>query len=383
MTLSDITSANAIKAAVDEYDQLGPENFLQKYGFGPSRSYFLLHNGVRYPSKAIIGAAHGYEHPEVGPLSAKQFTGGEATVKKKLEELGFQVEVVITATAGEVVTSERLEHGALYTRKELRSLFDISDATINTGVFQPKGTSSLWLFVTRDKTNDRTQYQDRRDGDVLHWQGQTEGRTDRFIIEHALRGLELLVFYRESKRSHPGAGFNYLGPFEYISHSGSRPTNFILRRIYVESGFLNANAADEDEFDPDNVEDGREKIMRAITRRRGQRAFRGALLKAYEGACAVSGCRVVDVLEAAHIFPYRGPDTNKTSNGLLLRADLHTLFDCGLLSVDEEKMTVIVTPRLRHTEYGKLNGAELRMPKAKSDRPSKTALMNHRADAGL
>src|SRR5262245_9271658 len=70
-----------------------------------------------------------------------------------------------------------------------------------------------------------------------------------------------------------------------------------------------------------------------------------------ERCCAITGCSVRDVLEAAHIHPYRGRERNKVANGLLLRADLHTLFDCGLIAIDAATMTVIVTPSLQNSEY--------------------------------
>ncbi|WP_404482023.1 HNH endonuclease [Novosphingobium sp. BL-52-GroH] len=89
-------------------------------------------------------------------------------------------------------------------------------------------------------------------------------------------------------------------------------------------------------FDPTNIEDGRRKIERLVTLRQGQRAFRQALLSAYQGRCAISGCDVEEVLEAAHIMPYMGEHTNAVTNGLLLRADLHTLFDLGLIMIDAD-----------------------------------------------
>jgi hypothetical protein len=88
-------------------------------------------------------------------------------------------------------------------------------------------------------------------------------------------------------------------------------------------------------FSPLDVIDARRKIMASIVQRRGQRTFRESLMKAYDGRCAISGCPVPQILEAAHIFPYRGDATNDVTNGLLLRSDLHTLFDCGLIAVDE------------------------------------------------
>lgn len=128
-------------------------------------------------------------------------------------------------------TSDSLDVGEIYTRKQLRELFNIKDATINTGTFRPKGHDSVWLFVTEKKTTDRTQYHDLLDNDVLTWDGQTMGRTDHWIIGHNDQSLELLLFYRKSKTEHPGAGFRYEGPFEYVSHEGKHPTRFTLRRV--------------------------------------------------------------------------------------------------------------------------------------------------------
>ena len=288
------------------------------------------------------------------------------------------------ATEPARLTSTQLEVGAVYTRDDLRGLFGITDATINTGVFRPKGTDSVWLFITEEKTADRTQYRDHfEDDDTLRWQGQTSGRTDPLIIEHAERGLELLVFFRKRKYEHPGAGFRYLGPFQYVSHRGTGPTSFVLTRQSPAAGALAPMAADEEPFDPTDIEDARERTWQSISRRRGQSAFREALVRAYDSKCAITGCAVLDVLEAAHIYPYRGPDTNKTDNGLLLRADLHTLFDCGLIAINPDDLTVIVAPRLQGSAYRKLHGRALRRPQAASDAPSKEALALHRADSGL
>lgn len=128
-------------------------------------------------------------------------------------------------------TSSDLRKGEIYTRAELRERFEVgSDTTLNTGVFQPRDSHSIWLFVTEKKTPDRTQYKDQLEGDTLRWDGQQEGRTDQKIIQHILLGLELLVFYRKSKSEYPGAGFKYEGRFRYVAHSGGQPTHFVLKR---------------------------------------------------------------------------------------------------------------------------------------------------------
>ena len=91
MTLESITRETVL-AAVEEYDRLGRDAFLAKYGFGPAREYFLEIGGRLYDSKAICGAARGFVHPDRGPLSADEFSGGSATVEATLTGLGFRVE---------------------------------------------------------------------------------------------------------------------------------------------------------------------------------------------------------------------------------------------------------------------------------------------------
>lgn len=94
MTLADLTSSNAVLRAVEEYDEIGRDAFLAKYGFGRAREYFLEYNGKSYDSKAIVGAAHGYQFPHEGPLGSDAFSGGEATVQRKLEDLGFTIRFI-------------------------------------------------------------------------------------------------------------------------------------------------------------------------------------------------------------------------------------------------------------------------------------------------
>jgi len=76
---------------------------------------------------------------------------------------------------------------------------------------------------------------------------------------------------------------------------------------------------DSEEFSPRSIADGRKRTIAAMIRRRGQPVFRKKLLAAYDRKWAITECDVEEVLEAAHIMPYRGPDTNHLANGLLLR----------------------------------------------------------------
>ena len=127
-------------------------------------------------------------------------------------------------------TSERLVEGEIYSRKDLIDMFDIKDATINNGIFPLKGYQSIWLFVTENKTNDSPQYKDLLHDNILDWDGQMQGRKDDLIINHETENLELLVFYRKDKKEFSNYGFTYEGKFHYVSHTGSKPTHFILQR---------------------------------------------------------------------------------------------------------------------------------------------------------
>jgi len=142
------------------------------------------------------------------------------------------------------------------------------------------------------------------------------------------------------------------------------------------------NTTSPQTFNPASVDDARKRALRAIVQRQGQPQFRDTVLKAYGYRCAITGCDAVQALEAAHIVGYNGPDTNHVSNGLLLRADIHTLFDLRLLAVDTQSMSLVVAPGMVRTVYGQLAGRPLRLPQNVASRPSVEALDSHRANVG-
>lgn len=127
--------------------------------------------------------------------------------------------------------SSCFELGAIYTRAELKERFGITDQTLYTGIFKPADYDSIWLFVTEHKPSDMTDYTDWLDGNILYWDGQTSGRNDQSIIDHAQNGQELLLFYRAKKVEYPGGGFRYEGRFRYSSHTAANSTHFILQRV--------------------------------------------------------------------------------------------------------------------------------------------------------
>lgn len=120
---------------------------------------------------------------------------------------------------------------------------------------------------------------------------------------------------------------------------------------------------------------------RPTRRRMGQEAFKLALLDAYGGRCAVTGQRVRPVLEAAHIHPVAEGGLHRLDNGLLLRSDVHRLFDLGYMSVSPSLETRI-SPRLHKEfpdsgEYTALEGKPVSVPGQRANRPSRDALGWH------
>src|SRR5579871_4803972 len=141
--------------------------------------------------------------------------------------------------------------------------------------------------------------------------------------------------------------------------------------------FEEQQAEAQEPFNPSDIRDARKKIFATILRRQGQQVFRRKLLNAYRNRCAMTGSSAPWVLEASHITPYRGTNTNNLQNGLILRADIHTLFDLGLISVDPVSLLVKVSSLLAGTEYAALDGHPITLPTKESARPSNAALKEH------
>ncbi|MET8119917.1 HNH endonuclease [Micromonospora sp. NPDC005189] len=112
---------------------------------------------------------------------------------------------------------------------------------------------------------------------------------------------------------------------------------------------------------------------RLVPQRLGQQSFKAVVLGAYGRRCAITGNKVQPVLQAAHIRPLPMGGEHRLDNGLLLKSDVHILFDRGYLGVDP-KHRLLVSPRLR-TEFGNGDqfyakaGEQIALPERRSDRP--------------
>lgn len=116
--------------------------------------------------------------------------------------------------------------------------------------------------------------------------------------------------------------------------------------------------------------------------RLGQGAFRILVTDAYNRKCAISGERTLPVLESAHIKPYAKSGPHFISNALLLRSDLHKLFDSGYLTITKD-LKVEVSKRIKEEfengrEYYRFHGSELyNLPNRVMDMPKNTFIEWH------
>ncbi|WP_249153023.1 HNH endonuclease [Bradyrhizobium sp. AUGA SZCCT0240] len=100
----------------------------------------------------------------------------------------------------------------------------------------------------------------------------------------------------------------------------------------------------------------RRRVLREISLRRGQKQFRDRLIRRYGVRCQISGYDFTAALEAAHIRPYASSEDNGAGNGLLLRSDLHTLFDLGFVGIDPDTLRISFNPACMCTGYREFDG---------------------------
>jgi len=118
-----------------------------------------------------------------------------------------------------------------------------------------------------------------------------------------------------------------------------------------------------------------------ITPRLGQGAFRIVITELYGRQCALTDGRVLPALDAAHIVPYAEGGSHSKSNGILLRKDIHSVFDAGYATLDSD-YRFVVSQKVREvfnngSEYLRLHGTRLRLPPHRLDHPDKDALRWH------
>ena len=193
-----------------------------------------------------------------------------------------------------------------------------------------------------------------RPGSDLIWYSKTTAKVNQPLIQKMLDpGASVHIFTRNDDRD----PFTYNGTGRAINYENSSP-------IKVTWTFADAPIPRKFKFEGTQEiaealnDDGRRSI-RLLRLRRGQPRLRRNLLKLYKGKCCISGCKIQAVLHACHIDSHAESLNNKSTNALLLRSDIHDLFDLNLIGINPKDFTIAVSKSLRHSEYAEFSGQKL------------------------
>ncbi len=256
------------------------------------------------------------------------------------------------------------------------------------GIYKPK--ESEYVLSIRVMLNSRYPDQEiihRKDGSwsFRYHQEEIDGKlandlfTNKGLIACIRDSIPIGVAIQSSGK--PGVSYTILG----LAQVSELKDGFFQINGYSNDGSVITDSSygpytkeldkiEVDLFNPESQQDARDKVLKQIVQRQGQKKFREGLLRIYNSTCVISNCNVPSVLEAAHITPYLGPNTNKISNGLILRADIHTLWDLSLIAIDPTQMKIHISPVLEGSEYEQFHLKTIKLNLNENERPSRGAL---------
>ncbi len=171
--------------------------------------------------------------------------------------------------------------------------------------------------------------------------------------------LELRPFEATSSRHVKLRLADIAGICGYVARRDHNVAPILMTWLRSRTLELTDREADTATISPLPAVDESERPFQAIRARRGITSFRDKLINRYGPRCMISGCGVLALLEACHVGKYRGPEDNHPANGILLRSDLHTLFDLDLIGVNPDDAVVAIHPDLANTEYAKFAGTRI------------------------
>lgn len=346
--------------------------------FSESTKYDLLVDGKHYPPKRAVGLA--LEVLAGRPFGWDDFKGGElSSCFLTLQRLGLTIvdktgKVMPAIYAPGVTSKRQLKYGKAAWQLALDAVHHLGGSATRTEVAQylkdnvpnfNAGNVEPDLSLLSVNSFSRGNY-----GPNAKPRRTDEGCPFDALYIDGSKHEPTYELYQPSKH----------GIWELVAIGSPTP---LRPRLLAEAAMardVEEQRVSEEQsgaFNPSDATDARHKTLAAIVRRQGQGNFRRQILAAYGCRCAISGCDLEEALEAAHIQGYLGTRTNVVTNGLLLRADIHTLFDLGLLRIEPTSLTVVLASKLADTHYGALAGRKLRLPANPAEWPNAEALDLH------
>lgn len=242
------------------------------------------------------------------------------------------------------VNFNSIEFGHTYERPLLAKLWGYqSFHAISKGVVTPANTNYIIFFVTKDKQEALTQYNDYIDGNMLFWEGEEKHSSDKRVIEANKNGDEIHLFYREVHHT-PFVYFGKISLTDYQLRENA-PSEFVFR--------INSLFSEIDAFKEVREHAAEYKTLaiteqeQIVVSRLGQGSFRRNVIRLW-GSCSVTGLQNLSLLRASHIKPWKDSNNNERLtpyNGLLLIPDYDFLFDRGYISFKDDG-NILVSQRL-------------------------------------
>ncbi|MTJ00854.1 HNH endonuclease [Idiomarina piscisalsi] len=238
-----------------------------------------------------------------------------------------------------------------YTRPQLADIWGLGgQQAIARGVFTPAKDKNIVLFVTHDKRDDSTPYDDHILGDVLYWEGEKGHANDYRIANAHASSDKVHLFYRIHHRD----AFTYMGLLTLIEfkEKEDKPSEFqffINQFSYSYDDELREVLTSSEQA----ISETKREII--VNARLGQDHFRRQLIRRWQ-SCSVTGIEKADVLLASHIKPWSlSSDGEKLDayNGLLLTPALDRLFDKGFVTFKRNR-EIILSNQLASWEYQKM-----------------------------
>ena len=242
--------------------------------------------------------------------------------------------------------------GQEYERKFLADVWGYKGfQAISRGVVTPAKTKFIILFVTKEKQEALTQYNDYLDGDLLYWEGEEKHSSDNRVVNAELVNDEIHLFYRDVHHS-PFVyyGHVYLKEYRLLASSPSQFTFVVGHKSHISDVFEDIESHQDEYKQLDQTE--KDSIVKS---RIGQGLFRSNVVK-FWGSCSVTELNNPSLLRASHIKPWRDSSNQERldpMNGLLLQPTLDHLFDSGLMTFDASG-TVVFSPSLSQNDIEKL-----------------------------
>jgi HNH endonuclease len=380
VALSDITRDGVLRAMA-EYDELGADEFLARYGFAPARLYRVAEYGRQYDSKAIVGVAHGYATGQL--LSARDFSGGQQTVVKTLEALGFSFAPATADGTRAWLVTTKSDYRRLggYTKydDDPTSHYSYDSHVANSRQVAVGDRLVFWDEVSLIGASTVASI-DQRPGIKKISRcpncsttniAARKTMTPRFRCDDCHAEFEVPVIAEVEvtlyQTDHQQGWVDLAGLLDGATLRGltGYSQNSIRRIDWEQFASAVEAAAGPNVLNPVTITQAQiitgGHTTRQVSVRIGQPAFRAELVRKYGAVCAFTGPAPAEVLEACHLYSYAEVGRHDIEGGLLLRRDLHRLFDQGLLAVTQDGAIDVDDSLQPYDLYYELHGQQLKV----------------------